>query len=108
MTNSLVVVFMFFFVSFWIFVSRVETKTSYDCGKVLLLTSTFTKEGTPEFYRSTQSKTAEVSANTYVQYKVGDNFCWAEPVATKDKWYYLSAFCLIGVLLIILIFLAHL
>lgn len=108
MTNSLVAVLIFLFVSFLIFVSRVETKTSYDCGKVLLLTSTFTKDGSPEFYISTQSKTAEVSANKYVQYKVGDNFCWTEHVAIKDEWYYLSLFCLVGTLLIILIFLAHL
>lgn len=84
-----------------------ETKV-FDCGRVLLMTQTSNKHGMPKYFISTKSKTGEVQDFTYVQYKVGDNFCWSEIVVTQDVWYYLMVVSLIcSVILILILFNLH-
>jgi len=85
---------------------NIEEKTELNCGKVAFMHITADRFGTPKYFISAAGNTGEVHASTYAQYKVGDNFCWKEPLPpVKDVWFYLMCVSLIlSIILVIILF----
>ena len=81
-----IIIFLFLIGAIYCYNKTTDTVT-YICGKVQLMQIASNKYGEPYFYISAAKRMKSVDASVYVQYKVGDNFCWESKGKIPDGWF---------------------